>query len=84
MDEFRRTIVRRGTLVKIIEENVGELGYNNEPIGYCFDSKCEHYRTNWHDTMKEGMIDNIKKIRRALDLIEKSIENSEKITNIKN
>jgi len=76
MEEFRRTIGRRDKLINFIEKRLGEVEYNNEPIGYCLNEECTMYKDDYHDEMKSGMLDGIAKIEKALRLIKLSIEYS--------
>ncbi len=76
MDNFRRTIDRREKLIEFAEKRLGEVLYNNHPIGYCWNDGCTSYRSEWHETMKEGMLAGIAEIEKALVLIKKSIEYS--------
>jgi len=77
MDEFRRTIPRREKLINLVIERIGEVSYDNDPIGYCYNEGCTLYNDSMHIAMKNGMLDGIKDIRKALDLIEKTIKYSE-------
>lgn len=75
-NNFRRTITRRQKLIEFVEKRLGEVQYNNHPIGYCWNYDCTSYRSEWHQTMKEGMLEGIAEIEKALALIKKSIEYS--------
>jgi len=76
MDNFRRTIIRRHNLLKFVEEKLGEVQYSNEPIGYCSNEGCTKYNHTMHKAMKEGMLEGIAEIEKALALIKKSIAHS--------
>jgi hypothetical protein len=67
MDRYDDTIKRRDILIKIIQENVEEMGYSNCPIGYFGDN------THMQTVMKEDILRNIGKIEKALKLIKTSI-----------
>lgn len=73
MDNFRRTIPRRHKLLKFIEEKLGEVQYDCEPIGYCMNEGCTSYKEHYHDGMQEGMLEGIEQIERALKLLKQSI-----------
>ena len=74
MDEFRRTIPRRHKLIKYIEERLGNVEYDNEPIGYCHNEGCTIYAGHMHPWMKKGMLEGIDDIEKALRILRKSIE----------
>jgi len=85
-DEFRRTLIRRTNLIKFVTDKVAEIEYDNHPMGYCWNDDCTEYKEHYHHAMKEGMLDGISKIEKALKLIKKSIEYSTEkdMKNIKN
>ena len=74
MDNFNRTIVRRHNLLKFVEEKLGEVQYSNEPIGYCSNKDCSKYNHTMHNAMREGILEGIAEIEKALALVKKSVE----------
>jgi len=76
MSEIRRTMPRRVGLINKLNDIVGNLDYNNQPIGYCLNGDCSDYKPQYHKPMKDGMLEDIEKIENIIRLIKMSVVNS--------